>query len=183
MHQNNLELFKRHGLPFVRPGQKVLEVSPDWVIPGGMCRPLILEAGASYNFTNLERNYIGRPDYYPMSGPYDIDVEDSTFDVVFSLSVIEHVPEAWKWIKEQRRIVKPGGLVIAVNPTSWPFHASPVDCWRIYPSGYEALFKLVGLEHVFSFEGNLVDLEPYLRAEHGLHEVRDCIGISRKPAG
>jgi SAM-dependent methyltransferase len=182
MHQNNLELFKRHGLPLIKPGDKVLEIAPDWLIPGGMCRPLIQEAKASYHFCNLENNHAGHTGYVAMDGPYGIVAPGPTFDVVFSLSVIEHVPKIWQWLREQRRVLEQGGLIICVNPTSWPYHESPVDCWRIYPEGYKALFESIGLEHVFTFEGNVVDLEDHLRPEHGPHVVRDCIAIARKSA-
>jgi ubiquinone/menaquinone biosynthesis C-methylase UbiE len=42
-------------------------------------------------------------------------------------------------MKEIKRVLKPGGRVITINPVSWPFHEAPIDCWRIFPSGIRAL--------------------------------------------
>lgn len=42
--------------------------------------------------------------------------EDSTFDVVYSKSVIEHLSDPTHFIKETRRILKPGGRIIVMTP-------------------------------------------------------------------
>ena len=43
-------------------------------------------------------------------------------------------------MKEVARVVKPDGLVITIAPVSWPYHAAPIDCWRVYPAGLNALW-------------------------------------------
>ena len=47
-------------------------------------------------------------------------------------------------------MTKPGGLIITINPVSWPYHEAPVDCWRAYPEGMMALYEDSGLEVVQS---------------------------------
>ena len=76
---------------------------------------------------------------------YTIDVPDDEFDVVFHANTIEHVRQIWRWLKEQVRILKPGGRLIVIAPLSFPFHEVPIDCWRIYPDGIRALFDYAGL--------------------------------------
>jgi SAM-dependent methyltransferase len=181
MHNNSLELFVRHGLPLIKVGDRVLEVGPDWAIPGGRVRPHILRAGASYSFTDIDPKNKYSHEYLSMFDEYSIDVDTNSFDVVVTLSVIEHVRQIWTWVGELVRVTRPGGLNIYVSPVSWPFHESPVDCWRILPEGYKALFQATGLEHVSSWTGNVSPLEDYLRAEHGPHQVTDTIAIGRKP--
>jgi SAM-dependent methyltransferase len=181
MNNNNLEVFKRNGLPLIKAGDKVLELGPDWLIPGGMCQPLLLRRGAVYHFADLVNRDSSRPECILMNGAYEILAPDNSFDVVFSLSVAEHVRKLWTWITELRRITKPGGLVICVNPVSWPYHESPFDCWRIMPEGWKALFEDFGLEYEFGYHGNVVPLEPHLRQEHGPSIVTDTIAIGRKP--
>jgi SAM-dependent methyltransferase len=180
MHANSLELFKKWGLSCIKEGDKVLEVGPDWAISGGMCRPLVLEAKADYWATDPVDRYAGYNTFVQMPDYYTIPLPKDHFDVVFSLNVIEHVPDLWTWLQELVRVTRPGGLVILVNPVSWPYHESPVDCWRILPEGYKMLFKGCWLEHVFSWTGHLKPLEAHLVAEHGPHEVRDTIAIGRK---
>jgi SAM-dependent methyltransferase len=182
MHKNSLELFKYWGLPCVKNGDKVLEVGPDWAISGGMCRPLILANQAEYTATDPVERYANDEAFIKMPDFYTIPTPKNHFDVVFSLSVIEHVPKIWTWVKELVRATKPNGLVVLVNPVSWPYHESPVDCWRILPEGYKALFEECGLTHEFSWTGNLTPLEDYLVAEHGPHQVTDTIAIGRKTA-
>jgi ubiquinone/menaquinone biosynthesis C-methylase UbiE len=80
-----------------------------------------------------------------MTDEHSIPAEDASFDVVLSGQVIEHVREPWRWISEVARVCRAGGVVITVNPVSWPYHEAPVDCWRIYPEGMRALCTSAGL--------------------------------------
>jgi SAM-dependent methyltransferase len=80
-----------------------------------------------------------------MPNENEIPLPDSTFDVVISGQVIEHVRQPWRWMAELTRISRPGGLVITISPVSWPYHEAPIDCWRIYPEGMRAILEQVGL--------------------------------------
>jgi ubiquinone/menaquinone biosynthesis C-methylase UbiE len=68
----------------------------------------------------------------------------------FRLGVLEHVRKPWIWIEELARVCKPRGLVITINPVSWPCRETPVDCWRAYPEGIRALYEEGNLEVLFS---------------------------------
>jgi SAM-dependent methyltransferase len=181
MHNNSLQLFIKYGLPYVEHADHILEIGPDWAVPGGRIRPLLLTAGAAYSFTDIYPRNSDQPEYISMNNDYSIDTGDNHFDKVVTLNVIEHVPHIWKWVRELTRVVRPGGLLIFVNPVSWPLHLSPYDCWRILPDGYKALFEECGLEYEFGHTGNIVPIEGYLAAEHGPHVVTDTIAIGRKP--
>jgi SAM-dependent methyltransferase len=178
MHANSLELFRHHGLPLLQPGDSVLEIGPDWSVPGGRVKPLIVAAGCDYAFADIKNP----PGGVHMDGPYRIYEETSMYDAVVALNVAEHVFRLWDWVAELRRVTRPDGLLIFANPVSWPYHESPMDCWRIYPDGWRALFCECDINEVFLWHGNLVPLEGYLRAEHGPHEVRDTIAVGRKPS-
>jgi SAM-dependent methyltransferase len=58
-----------------------------------------------------------------------IPYEDSTFDVTYSKSVIEHFHEPEKLAQEMFRVLKPGGLAITLCP-DWEFN------YRIYFEDY-----------------------------------------------
>jgi SAM-dependent methyltransferase len=180
MHANSLKLFQLHGLPLIRNGDRVLEVGPDWLIPGGRVRPMIEAVGAEYHFADV----VNPPGGLRMADDNSFECEDGRFDVVVSLNVAEHVRRIWTWLREVARITKPGGLIISVNPVSWPYHTAsynPFDCWRILPDGWNVLFEEVGLEPILARLGTVSLLEPGLRVEHGYGDVVDAIAIGRKP--
>jgi SAM-dependent methyltransferase len=83
---------------------------------------------------------------YRASSEYEFSVESASYDIVLSGQVIEHVRQVWKWIQELARVCKAGGLVVTINPVSWPYHEAPIDCWRIFPEGMKALYEYASLE-------------------------------------
>jgi len=68
------------------------------------------------------------------------------FDIAISGSVLEHVRMPWLWILNVRELVKPGGLICIIAPSEWEYHEYPIDCWRVFPEGLEALFEYARLE-------------------------------------
>lgn len=168
MHPNSFNLFKEHALPHFRPGMLVLEMGPDRedVDAEMSLRKLTLEAGTWYTCASLENEDRCA---VAMCGEYKINRRDRTFDAVFSANVIEHVRQPWEWLKELTRVTLHGGLVVTICPNSWPFHpGGSVDCWRIWPDGFRALFDWCGLEEVMC----------RTREEGG---VIDTIAVGRKP--
>lgn len=48
--------------------------------------------------------------------------EDNTFDCVFGLSVLEHLLYGCRWIRETKRVLRPGGRLVILTPNiSTPF--------------------------------------------------------------
>lgn len=70
-----------------------------------------------------------------------IPVEDASFDIVLCLQVLEHVPEPAAAVRELRRVVKPGGRVLASTHGVFPFHPNPEDYWRWTDTGLAHLFR------------------------------------------
>lgn len=70
-----------------------------------------------------------------------LPVEDESFDVVLCLQVLEHVPDPAAAVRELRRVVRPGGRVLASTHGVYPFHPNPDDLWRWTHSGLERLFR------------------------------------------
>jgi SAM-dependent methyltransferase len=69
-----------------------------------------------------------------------LPVEDASFDVVLCLQVLEHVPDPAAAVRELRRVVRPGGRVLASTHGVYPFHPNPDDLWRWTQQGLERLF-------------------------------------------
>jgi len=69
-----------------------------------------------------------------------IPVEDASFDVVVCLQVLEHVPDPDAAVRELRRVVRGGGVVLATTHGVYPVHPNPEDLWRWTQTGLEHLF-------------------------------------------
>ncbi len=102
--------------------------------------------------------------------PYEWDIEDGVADVVVSGQCIEHVEKVWLWFEQVCRIVKPGGLICVIGPTSGREHRHPVDCWRVLPDGMQLLCKMNGMK--------VLKCETPAKADP---KWRDCITIATKP--
>jgi SAM-dependent methyltransferase len=153
MHLNSVLLFRRYLAPLFTAGSHVLEIGPDGD-PSTYQREVTASVTWSTADLASEVNAQGGRLWgtgsgseltYRMTSEYEIEAPDATFDIVVSGQVIEHVRKPWVWLRELARVCKPGGLVLTVNPVSWPYHEAPIDCWRIYPEGMRALCDDAGL--------------------------------------
>jgi SAM-dependent methyltransferase len=162
MHANSELIFKRYATAYFPPGARVLEVGPDSdpsayrLALGGLdlrwetaeLDPALMRSKTGW------RSHMGPPTHL-MRTEYEIPTPADSFDVVLAGQVIEHVRRIWEWVPELARVAKPGGTVIIISPISWPHHASPYDCWRIYPDGMQALCDEAGLEVLISHAESL----------------------------
>jgi SAM-dependent methyltransferase len=152
MHKNSTRLFEHYAKPFFKPGMRVLEIGPDRepstyrsLLDGEFAAWDTLDA---FPRTDVSLTYLAESEY-------DFPVPADSYDIVFSAQVIEHVRKIWRWMPELSRVCRPGGLVVTINPVSWHYHESPVDCWRIYPEGMRALSDDAGLDVVLSEWGSM----------------------------
>lgn len=144
MHNNSKLLFEKHILPVLKSGMKVLEIGPNG-FPSSFQQIAKDVSVACWDTLDIFEN----PKLtYQKSPEYDFPIEQDSYDIVLSGSVIEHVKKPWKWVPELARIIKPDGLLVTIGPISWVYHEDPVDCWRIYPEGMKALLEDAGLETV-----------------------------------
>lgn len=66
--------------------------------------------------------------------------QDNSFDLVFSLLVLEHVRDPWACAREIQRVLKPGGTLYAIVPFLQPFHGYPNHYYNMSASGLKNLF-------------------------------------------
>ncbi|HET9058236.1 MAG TPA: methyltransferase domain-containing protein [Chitinophagaceae bacterium] len=149
MHLNSKLLIEKYARPLAKEKSKILEIGPD-KFPSTIQNIF----GSDHEWHTLNIFNDNRLTF-PKSNEYNFPIADSSYNMVISANVIEHVRKIWKWMPELARVVKPGGYVITVNPVSWGYHEDPVDCWRIYPEGMRALCEEAGLKVLHSSFENL----------------------------
>ncbi len=79
---------------------------------------------------------------------YKIPFPNDSVDSALCTSVLEHLEEPEKAIKECFRVLKQKGIVIYTVPFIWHLHEEPRDFYRYSKYGLEYLFKKVGFEIV-----------------------------------
>jgi SAM-dependent methyltransferase len=76
--------------------------------------------------------------------PYRYPLEDGVADCVISGQALEHSEFFWEAFREMVRVLRPGGLLCLIVPSTGPIHRYPVDCYRFYPDSLAALAKWAG---------------------------------------
>jgi SAM-dependent methyltransferase len=117
-----------------------------------------------------------------------IPVDDAQFDAVLLTEVLEHVPDPVSVLREQLRILKPGGRILVTVPFVWHLHELPNDYARYAPAALERFAAEAGFdEPVVSARGNyfsaLAQLMDNARgvigsADDGLDPDRDLAGAA-----
>ena len=75
------------------------------------------------------------------------EVEDNMYDVVISGQLFEHLEFFWLTMSEIERVLKPGGYICIIAPSSGPKHGGNVpNCYRFHEDGLKAMAKYVDLE-------------------------------------
>ncbi len=57
--------------------------------------------------------------------PIALPWSDNSFERVFLLDVIEHVPDPLAMLSEAHRVLKPGGILVLSTPDRWAFYKRP----------------------------------------------------------
>jgi SAM-dependent methyltransferase len=69
-----------------------------------------------------------------------LPVDDGSFDVVLCTQVLEHCDDPAQAVRELRRVLAPGGRVLASTHGVQVYHPSPQDYWRWTHEGLRRLF-------------------------------------------
>lgn len=105
---------------------------------------LILDAGAGWrtdylpNVVNFE--IVPYPSTDVLGVGEELPFEDSSFDAVLSLSVLEHVKDPFTCARELARVLKPGGTLYASVPFLQPYHGYPHHYYNMTHQGLANLF-------------------------------------------
>jgi SAM-dependent methyltransferase len=101
-----------------------------------------------------------------------IPVEDSTFDTILCIAVLEHVVNPIEVVAEMVRVLKPGGYLVASVPFLQPEHKAPTDYQRYTRDGLEVLMSNAGLD--------VLDIRPLFTVYHTLYWILQVWLSSKK---
>jgi SAM-dependent methyltransferase len=88
---------------------------------------------------DLVPNY--NPDIIGDITKYNSHIEDSTYDIIACLEILEHTLNPFSAIEELRRITKDEGYILFSAPLNWRIHGPAPDCWRFTEFGWRVLLK------------------------------------------
>lgn len=162
------------ALPHIPKGSRVLEIGAGT----GEQSKMLSKKGHKVTAVDIEgteyQKHCAFPvTYYNVNGP--LPVKDGSIDVVFSSTVLEHVPNLDALHDEFRRVLKPDGFCVHILPTPtwriWTTLAGPFD----FPARVSAVWKandkrftrktlyalareayIVGLPHLHGERGNAI---------------------------
>jgi SAM-dependent methyltransferase len=137
---------------------------PTWAVRAPLSEWMKAEAkraGETYDGARVLDVGSGVKPYFPFFEPYasefvsvdianpaadlegaveDLPVPDGSFDVVICNQVLEHCADPAQAVRELRRVVAPGGRVLASTHGVQVYHPAPDDLWRWTHTGLERLF-------------------------------------------
>ena len=99
------------------------------------------------------------------------EINDETYDVVISGQAFEHIEYFWLTLEQIKRVLKPGGLLCIIVPSTGPVHKNPYDCYRFNQDGMEAMAKYI----------NFTILETGHNTDKISDPWYDCHLIAKKP--
>lgn len=92
-----------------------------------------LDIESSLNYEDIQADYLWDGKKMPFS--------DSSFNVVISTEVLEHVSDPDAYLAEVKRVLKPGGMFFFTVPFLMSLHEVPHDYYRYTPFALEMMFK------------------------------------------
>ncbi len=71
----------------------------------------------------------------------ELPFKDNSFDLIFSLVVLEHVKDPFTAVREMERVLKPGGKIWVDVAFMQPFHGYPNHFFNMTKEGLKSLFS------------------------------------------
>lgn len=90
------------------------------------------------------------------------EIDDNSYDVIVSGQFFEHLEYFWLTMSQIERVLKPGGYVCIIVPSSGSKHGGDIpNCYKFYEDGMRALAKYVDLEVLHASVDNREEAKPW----------------------
>ena len=96
---------------------------------------------------NLDMDY-SKPNLDVIADAHFLPFKDKSFDIIYSIAVLEHVKKPWVVAEEMARILRPGGYVVLEVPFLNVIHSNH-DYFRFTDRGIRSLFDDDKFEAIF----------------------------------
>jgi SAM-dependent methyltransferase len=130
---------------YVRRGMIVLDIAPQ--VHAGV-RPLLPDG---VTLETLDLDPAAGATYTADLCAHNEHIPPERFGCVFCTEVLEHTLQPFDAVRELRRILAPGGVLVLTTPFNFRIHGPLPDCWRFTEHGLRALldsFEIVELTAV-----------------------------------
>lgn len=150
MHQSSMlsmQRFKDKYLSNAQKKLKILDIGSQDIY--GSYKDIFI--GNEFNYTGADLAPGKNVDLI-IEEPYNWkNIKSNSYDVVISGQAFEHIEYFWITMSEIERVLKPAGLCCLIAPSSGYEHKYPLDCWRIFPDGFNSLAKLFKFNIIESY--------------------------------
>lgn len=145
----------------------VLDVGGGERFQKDLARHRELFAGTDYRTLDVDPRC--RPDI--VASVYAIPLPSGSVGAIIGKSVLEHLEEPGRAVQEMRRVLAPGGKILAYVPFVYPYHARPGayrDFYRFSEDGLRHLFREFRQVEVHKVGGYFRALMFFLPWQHRL---------------
>lgn len=94
----------------------------------------------------LNLNIAQHPNVDVVGDAHHLPFADAALPAVFCEAVLEHLEDPVRAVAEMHRVLRPGGLALAVTPFLVAFHGYPSHFQNFTDKGHELLFTRAGFE-------------------------------------
>lgn len=143
MHFSSFEHMGRLVKKYLNPDQALTILDIGSCDVNGSYRELFLQP--SWQYIGIDAA-AGKNVDVILESPYRLPFPTEYADCIVSGQTFEHIEFFWLSWLEIVRVLKCGGQIILIAPSRGVEHKYPVDCWRFYPDGFNALAKYAGIE-------------------------------------
>ena len=140
----------------------------------------------NWNYTGLDIQAGNNVDIV-VSDIYNwFEIEDNKYDVVISGQFFEHLEFFWLTMSQIERVLKPGGFVCIIVPSSGPKHGGNVpNCYMFYEDGLRAMARYVNLDVLHASVDSRKEAKPWYDAclvahKYGSVNIRDTLGLEAR---
>lgn len=137
-----LPLTREHINQFIIKTSELLKTQSGRMLEiGSQDRSVVKEYFTNFNIETLDIVDTYNPTYVGDLTKYNGFLNDSTFDCIACLEVLEHTLNPFEAVKELRRLLKHEGHLLISAPLNFRIHGPSPDCWRFTEHGWNVLLR------------------------------------------